>query len=65
MSTKSMKIGDFCREKLLEGKTQKQVVKLANKRKNGKKVNLKHTAWYIWDLRKRMDNDELPAIYQK
>lgn len=68
--SKTMRIGDFCRAEMLKGKTPEEVIKAANRRKNGKKVNKKHIAWYAWDMRKETSNhhvpmDQLPEIYQK
>ncbi len=67
---KTVKIGDFCRKLMLEGKSPEQVIKSANKRKNGKNVNKKHIAWYLWDIRKESSKHhhlcaDLPDIYQK
>ena len=61
-----MKIGDFCREQILLNKSPKKIVKLANKLPNGAKVNLKHIAWYSWDMRKETSNhycEEMPSKY--
>lgn len=68
MSKKTVKIGDFCRELMLDGVSPKEVIKRANKRKNGKNVNAKHIAWYAWDMRKESSNHytkDLPEIYAK
>ena len=68
MSKTTLKIGDFCRKEMKKGTKPKDVVKKANKRKNGGNVDLKHVAWYAWDMRKESSNhycDDLPAIYQK
>ena len=65
---KSIKIGDFCRKLMLEGKSPEDVIKAAKKRKNGKNVNKKHIAWYAWDMRKASSKhfqEELPEIYAK
>ena len=65
---KSIKIGDFCRGLMIEGIKPKEVIKRANKRKNGKNVNMKHIAWYAWDMRKESSNHycaDLPEIYSK
>lgn len=56
MSKKTVKIGDFCRKLILEGKSSEEVIKKANRKKNGKNVNGKHIAWYVWDMKKESSN---------
>ena len=73
MSKKTVKIGDFCRKLMLEGKAPEEVIKRAKKKvvngeHIGKNVNAKHIAWYAWDMRKESSNhyqEDLPTIYQK
>ena len=69
MSTiKSMKIGDFCRQEIKKNVPSEKIVLKANKRKNGQKVNSKHIAWYVWDMRKESSNhytENLPSNYSK
>ena len=63
-----MKIGDFCRKEIMKNVPSEKIVAKANKRKNGKKVNLKHIAWYVWDMRKNSSNhytENLPSNYSK
>ena len=66
VSKRTMKIGDFCREQILLNKSPKKIVKKANALPNGGKVNLKHIAWYAWDMRKETSNhycEEMPSKY--
>ncbi len=68
MTKKTVKIGDFCRKLMLEGKSPEEVIKSANKRKNGKNVNKKHIAWYLWDMKKESSKHfqkTFPEIYSK
>ena len=67
---RTMKIGDFCRKEILKNKSAKKIVAKANKLPNGEKVNLKHIAWYSWDMRKDTSNhyigdgNEMPSKYR-
>ena len=64
MSKKTMRIGDFCRARLLKGQKIETVIKAANKRDDGKKVNKAHIAWYLWDMRTKRGL-EMPEVYRK
>ena len=62
-----MRIGDFCRKEILKGTKPAKIVKKAAKRKNGGNVDLKHVAWYAWDMRNESSKHytkKLPARYQ-
>lgn len=61
--SKKVRIGDFCRARLIKGQKVSTVIKAANKREDGGKVNKAHIAWYLWDMRKR--GMDMPAIYAK
>ena len=65
---KSMKIGDFCRKEIMKNVPSEKIIAKANKRPDGKKVNSKHIAWYVWDMRKDSSNhytENLPSNYVK
>ena len=65
---KTMKIGDFCRKEIMDGKSPAKIIAKANKLPNGKKVNSKHIAWYAWDMRNESSNnyvEEMPSRYAK
>ena len=68
MSKKTMKIGDFCRKQILRNKSVKKIIAKANKLPNGEKVNAKHIAWYVWDMRNEASNhyvENMPSRYVK
>ena len=68
MSKKTMKIGDFCRREILRNKSAKKIIREANKLPNGGKVNKKHIAWYVWDMRNESSIhyvEEMPSRYVK
>lgn len=63
---KQLRIGDFCRKEILKGTKSKKIVKKANKRKNGHNVNVKHIAWYVWDMKQESSKHyttDLPTRY--
>ena len=62
-----IKIGDYCRKQIRANKTPAQIIKMANKRENGRKVNKAHIAWYVWDMRKAESKHhcDLPSNYAK
>ena len=65
---KTMKIGDFCRSQIKKNVPSAKIIVKANKRPDGKKVNSKHIAWYVWDMRKESSNhytENLPSNYVK
>ena len=58
----TMKVGDFCRKKILEGgHTSEQIIAKAKKKFPKSKVDKKHLNWYVWDLkRKEIEFPKLP-----
>ena len=58
----TMKIGDFCRKMILEGgNSSEKIIKKAKQKYPKSKVDKKHVAWYVWDLkRKEIDFPALP-----
>lgn len=63
---KQLRIGDFCRKEILKGTKSKKIVKKANKRNNGHNVNVKHIAWYVWDMKQESSKHyttDLPTRY--
>ena len=51
--TKSVKIGDFCRDLIREGThTNPEIVALAEKEYPNSAVSGKHVSWYVWKMKK-------------
>ncbi len=68
MSKQLMKIGDFVRKQIRKNKSPKKIIKMCQDHPNGEKVNAKHIAWYVWDMRKESSNHytpDMPSKYSK
>ncbi len=58
---KTMRIGDFCRKMIMDGnKSPKQIIAKAKKKFPKSKIDKKHVAWHLWDLKKK--GEEVPKL---